>query len=154
MTERITDSDLERALKRLNDVSKVNYEFNNAYGYSQLAHTLPNSGGISTVSNGNTKKELYYQIQFALDILHNDKESKINKFNCRHRDEFNRFEDKRDCSMIYVIKDDKKKTTRFYCRACGQDVTELDFKKSKIPITYEAMKKQVARFEKKEVLVH
>ena len=148
MTERITDSDLQGALDRLNEVSKVNYVQNGAYGYSQLAHTLPSQGGISTVSNGNTKKELYYQIQFALDILHNEKESRLNKFNCRHRDEFNRFEGKRDCTMI-----SENVNHRFHCRACGQTVTEQDFKKSNIPITYELMKKQVARLEKKEMLV-
>jgi len=143
LSERITDSDLERALKRLNDVSKVNYEFNNAYGYSQLAHTLPSEGGISTVSNGNTKKELYYQIQFALDILSNEKQKRFNKFNCRHRDEFNRFDGERDCTMIYVSKDDKRKTTTYHCRACGQNVSQQAYEKSKIPITYEAIKKEV-----------
>ena len=68
---------LNGAIERLNDITKCQYIPNDCYGYSQLAMKLPEtSGAISSIyaAQGCTKKELYYQIHFYLDLI--GKESK------------------------------------------------------------------------------
>jgi len=66
---RITQEMIDIAIDRLNKVSKCKYVSNNAYGYSQLSMQYPNSTGISDLSLGNTKSELYHQIHFLLDWI-------------------------------------------------------------------------------------
>jgi hypothetical protein len=86
MTFRITQAMLDSAIERLNETTKRQFVQNDAYGYSQLAISLPNSTGISTMSLGNTKKELYYQIHFALEVLSKMENQEYDMAKCKHED--------------------------------------------------------------------
>jgi hypothetical protein len=68
---RITEKDLTFAIERLRAKTGLPFVRNDAYGYSQLAVSVGEHGAISNVNAtlGNTKKDLYYQIQFCLEIL-------------------------------------------------------------------------------------
>lgn len=70
MSDRITQSQLDKAIERLAEVTGLPITTYNAYGYSQLAVKVE-GGGISMFSAtyGDSKKDLYYQIEFALDVL-------------------------------------------------------------------------------------
>ena len=65
MALRITQNMLDGALERLVRTSKVSIKTNDCYGYSQLM-TADGHGLNATL--GDTKKDLYYQIQFYLDM--------------------------------------------------------------------------------------
>ena len=97
MSDRITESMLSHAIDRLNNATNNHYTQNNAYGYSQLAIKLPNTTGISNRSLGNTKKELYYQIQFALDILSDLKNPRYDMNLCTHKDLIRDYDNKKSC---------------------------------------------------------
>ncbi len=140
---RFSPKDIERAIENLNKVSKVKYQSNGAYGYTQLAVSIPNSSGcISTMSNGNTKKELYYQIQFVLDWIRNESSAHYNMNNCRHRDELNHFEGKKDISLIREYTDKKSNEKTYQCSCCRQEFTEIDFKQNHKPISYDTIRKK------------
>ncbi len=67
MTERrISQSNLDGALEKLNAVSKNKIKPYNCYGYSQL---MTDNGNTFYATLGDSKKELYYQIHFLLDWL-------------------------------------------------------------------------------------
>lgn len=76
---RVTQKMLDIAIDHLNSISKCKYVSNNAYGYSQLAMQHPNSTSISNLSLGNTKAELFYQIQFLNDYLTFEKNKENHK---------------------------------------------------------------------------
>lgn len=65
MGERITQSELDHAIERLNEESGVKINPYNCYGYSQL---MTDDGHAIEASYGDSKKDLYYQIQFYLQI--------------------------------------------------------------------------------------
>lgn len=122
---------LDFIIERMNENSKCFYEQNNAYGYSQLALAMPNSGGcINTLSIGNTKAELYYQVAFLLDWLNYEKDLTNHRKYCTHRDTFNRFGGKKDISVAHVYKD------KIYCSGCRKTITENEFDKSKVRVTF------------------
>jgi len=124
MSDRITQSDLDRVIKRLNDISKCRYAPNDAYGYAQLALQCPNSSGISNMSLGNTKSELYYQITFLLDWLSAEKNKANRKKSCEHFDNFNSRDEFRDRGLIYEYnhKNDKKTYCCISCHKTKFDV--------------------------------
>ena len=62
---RITQSMLDHAVDRLVEVSKVTISNNDCYGYYQLRSK---DGQDIHATLGDTKKDLYYQIQFYLQM--------------------------------------------------------------------------------------
>jgi len=69
MTWRVTQKALDFAIERLAESSGLNIRTNNCYGYSQLGIGLEH-GGIDSIEAtfGDSKKDLYYQIQFYLQM--------------------------------------------------------------------------------------
>jgi len=65
MTWKITQSVLDNAIKRLVDESGIDIRSNDCYGYSQL---MTNDGHQLDATLGDSKKDLYYQIQFYLQM--------------------------------------------------------------------------------------
>lgn len=65
MTWKITQSVLDNAIKRLVDESGVDIQNNDCYGYFQL---MTNDGHALDATYGDSKKDLYYQIQFYLQM--------------------------------------------------------------------------------------
>lgn len=65
MTWKITQSVLDNAIKRLVDESGVDVQSNDCYGYSQL---MTKDGYALEATHGDSKKDLYYQIQFYLQM--------------------------------------------------------------------------------------
>ena len=66
LTDRISQSQLDGAIERLQAVSKQEIKPYNCYGYSQL---MTNDGNTFYATLGDSKKELYYQIHFLLNWL-------------------------------------------------------------------------------------
>ena len=62
---RVTQKDLDRAIEELCTVSKLDMKPYNCYGYSQLRQE---DGSVIESTLGCTKKELYYQIQFFIQM--------------------------------------------------------------------------------------
>ena len=77
--ERITDRMLDFQLERLNDQTKCRYQIGRSYGYYHLERASMECTGIDSVSLGNTKRELYYQIQTHLKIQEAEKNRKANE---------------------------------------------------------------------------
>ncbi len=128
MGERITDSDLRRVIESLNSVSKVKYVQNDAYGYAQLAAHVPSSAGcISNMSLGNTKKELYYQIQFCLDWIGKEQNKSYHNALCVHYDNFNSPSEFRDRGLVHEY--DKKIT----CGSCGKKFDKAGLVENHLP---------------------
>jgi len=71
---RITQKMLDRAIDRLVIESKTGIEAYNCYGYSQLRSLTTQSVIESTL--GDTKKDLFYQIQFYLQMKEVERQSK------------------------------------------------------------------------------
>ena len=65
MTWKITQSVLDNAINRLVDESGVDIQNNNCYGYYQL---MTKDGHSLDATLGDSKKDLYYQIQFYLQM--------------------------------------------------------------------------------------
>jgi len=61
---RVSQSMLDQAIETLNEVSKAKVKPRNCYGYYQLSHAKTGNDIFST--NGCSKAELYYQMQFYL----------------------------------------------------------------------------------------
>ena len=117
MTYRITQAMLDAAIERLNETTQRQFRQNDAYGYSQLAISLPNSTGISSISNGNTKKELYYQIHFALDVLEKMENPRYDMTKCKHQDTNSQNE------VSSLIRDYGTKGKK-YCISCHKEFTK------------------------------
>lgn len=68
--QRITQTQLDNAIKRLAKEAGINLTPYNAYGYYQLGFSRDN-GCMSVIyaTQGDSKKELYYQIDFCLSVL-------------------------------------------------------------------------------------
>ena len=65
MTDRITQAQLDFAIERLVNESGVDIQSNDCYGYYQL---MTNDGHALEATYGDSKKDLYYQIQFYLQM--------------------------------------------------------------------------------------
>ena len=74
---RITQNMLDGALERLVRTSKVSIKTNDCYGYSQL---MTADGYSLDATLGDTKKDLYYQIQFYLDMKDAEKRLKGKRY--------------------------------------------------------------------------
>ncbi len=109
---RVSQSMLDAAIKRLNESSKCRYIPNDCYGYAQLAVQMPNSSGISNMSLGNTKSELYYQIQFLLDWISKEHNKEYHVKSCKHFDDFNMRDEFRDRGLIHEYKG------KYVCISC------------------------------------
>tara|TARA_R110000824_G_C15129574_1_gene668875 strand:- start:738 stop:947 length:210 start_codon:yes stop_codon:yes gene_type:complete len=68
---------LDGALERLARTSKVSIKSNNCYGYSQL---MTADGYSLDATLGDTKKDLYYQIQFYLNMKDAEKRLKGKRY--------------------------------------------------------------------------
>ena len=71
---RITQKDLEATLSLLNQNSKRVYRLGFSYGKVNL-EVLEKGTSINTVSVGNTKSELYYQLQTVLNYISREKKT-------------------------------------------------------------------------------
>lgn len=65
MTDRISQSQLDFAIERLVSESGLEIQNNDCYGYYQL---MTKDGHAIESTYGDSKKDLYYQIQFYLQI--------------------------------------------------------------------------------------
>lgn len=65
MSDRITQAQLDRAIERLVSESDIEIQTNNCYGYYQL---MTKDGHALDATYGDSKKDLYYQIQFYLQM--------------------------------------------------------------------------------------
>lgn len=68
--QQITKSMVENAIMRLANLTNLKLQTNDCYGYTQLGFAREN-GGISMIhaTYGDSKRDLYYQIQFCLQVL-------------------------------------------------------------------------------------
>lgn len=65
MTDRITQTQLDKAIELLVSSSGVAIEKNDCYGYYQL---MTKDGHAITATEGDSRKDLFYQIQFYLQM--------------------------------------------------------------------------------------
>ena len=70
MTARITESDLDRAVSILSDLSGYEYGINKAYG----GYKLVSKDGSVEISKRGTRREIYNQIRVAIEVIANNKE--------------------------------------------------------------------------------
>ena len=70
MTDRITESDLDRAVSILSDLSGYEYGINKAYG----GYKLVSKDGSVEISKRGTRREIYNQIRVAIEVIANNKE--------------------------------------------------------------------------------
>lgn len=68
--QRVTQKMVDYAISRLAEKTKIKLQTNNCSGYTQLGFAREN-GGISMIdaTYGDSKRDLYYQIQFCLQII-------------------------------------------------------------------------------------
>lgn len=132
MTFRVTDSMLRDMIDSLNSISKCKYALGGAYGKVSLEKNSMECTGISTISSGNTKAELYYQLSAILDYIRHEKNDKMDYVkNCTHHDVFN----------LHSFKDGEKRNSshireydgKFKCITCGKQVTKKVYEDSIIP---------------------
>ncbi len=128
MTFRVTEKMLQYQLEALNDGSKCRYQIGSSYGRMNLEKCSMQTTGISSVSMGNTKAELYYQLQTLLSVRSSEKRNKIDFVkNCLHMDTFN----------LHSFKDDEKREMSHI-----RESTDLD---GKFVYTCITCKKQVSK---------
>lgn len=142
---RITQSMLDFKIQALNDISKCRYSIGSSYGYYNLEKHSMECTGISMISQGNTKKELYYQLCVYFDILHAEKKAKADYVkNCTHLDVFNihgmKEGEKRNMSHI------REYNGKFSCLTCQKQVKEAEFILSNVPRTRAELR--ALRYEK------
>lgn len=131
MTFRVTDSMLENLVERLNDISKCRYRLGGSYGYTSLEKCSMECTGISMVSQGNTKKELYYQLQLLFDWLNHEQNDVMDYIkNCTHHDVFNLHSIKNEKIDASHIREYEGKYT---CLTCKKEFTKQEYEKSIIP---------------------
>jgi len=138
--DRITDAMLESLVERLNQVSKSRYQIGHSYGMVHLEKKSMECTGISTISQGNTKKELYYQISTLLTWLNHEKTQKQDYVkNCTHHDVFNihhlKENQKEDASLIHEYHG------KYECITCGKNFTKKEFDESHKPRSREELSK-------------
>ena len=144
MTFRVTDSNLESMVKQLNDISKCHYRLSGSYGKTDLEKNSMECTGISMLSQGNTKKELYYQLRMILD-WHSFETRSIQDYvkNCTHHDVFNihnfQKDEKRNESNIREYKG------KYICLTCQKEFSKKEYEKSIIPKSVEQLRKMRVR---------
>ena len=136
MTERITSRMLSFALERLNAGTKCKYKIGSSYGYYNLERASMECTGIDSISVGNTKKELYYQIQTFLKIKEAEKNRKADFVkNCTHHDIFN-LHYLKDNDMVnhgHIFKYELKGTTVYQCLTCQKFFSKSEYEKNQKP---------------------
>lgn len=127
---------LENVLKQLNSISKCRYKLAGSYGLTHLEKCSMECTGISSLSFGNTKKELYYQIRTLLDWHSFEKNSKQDYVkNCTHHDIFNiRNNEKINASNIRLYHNE------YRCLTCSKKFTKEQYEKSIIPKTSDELR--------------
>lgn len=134
---------LESMVKELNNISKCRYQLGWSYGKVHLEKKSMESTGISDLSIGNTKKELYYQLRTLLDWYSFEKKSKQDYVkNCTHHDVLNlpRNLEKVNASHIRLYQNE------YRCMTCRKKITKKQYEKSIIP--KDANELRLMRFEK------
>jgi hypothetical protein len=123
---------LDFQLEVLNDHSKCRYQIGGSYGYSNLELCSMETTGIRSISMGNTKKELYYQLLTLNEIRSQEKRNKTDYVrNCTHLDTFNlhSFEknEKRDMGHI------REYNGKFTCLCCRKSFNEFAYMENHKP---------------------
>ena len=140
MTFRVTDSMLESLVEQLNDISKCRYQLGHSYGRVHLEKCSMECTGISMISQGNTKKELYYQLLTLLDWISHEKRDKADYTkNCTHHDVFNIHHieegEKIDAGHINKYGDE------IQCVTCKKTFNEKEYEENHIPKSREELRK-------------
>ncbi len=117
---------LDFQLEILNDNSKCRYRIGSSYGWVNLELCSMETSGIKSISNGNTKKELYYQLLTLNSIRSEEKRNKSDYVkNCTHLDVFNLHSfkngEKRDMGHIHEY------NKKYTCICCRKSFKEKDF---------------------------
>lgn len=142
---------LENMVKQLNDISKCRYSLTGSYSQVGIYKNSMECTGVSDLSIGNTKKELYYQLRMLLDWHSFEKRSKQDYVkNCTHHDVFNlhSFKDgeKRDESNIREYTEtkgkgkNKKEVTYYQCLTCKKRLSKKVYDQSHIPKDVETLR--------------
>ena len=140
MTERITSRMLSFALERLNAGTKCKYNIGSSYGYYNLERASMECTGIDSISMGNTKKELYYEIQTFLKIKEAEKNRKADFIkNCTHHDVFN-LHYLKDNDMVnhgHIFKSEIKKKYQklitYQCLTCKKFFRKSEYEENQRP---------------------
>ena len=139
MTFTVRNSMLKSMVEQLNLISKCRYSLGGSYGKMNLEKHSMECTGISDLSIGNTKKELYYQLRMLLDWYSFEKRSKADYVkNCTHHDVFN----------IHSFKDGEKRNAshiheydgKYQCMTCKKTFTKEQYEKSQIPKSREELR--------------
>ena len=130
---------LESLLKQLNNISKCRYQIGHSYGLVHLEKCSMECTGISIVSQGNTKKELYYQLNTLLEWYNFEKRANHDYVkNCTHHDVFNlhsfKPNEKRNNSHIHEYNGE------YVCITCNKKFTKEQYEQSIIPKTVEQLR--------------
>lgn len=136
---RITEKMLQYQLDILNDGSKCRYQIGSSYGRMNLEKCSMQTSGISSVSMGNTKAELYYQLQTLLSVRSSEKRDKIDYVkNCLHMDTFNlhSFKDNEKREMTHIREStDLDGKFVYTCYTCHKKVSKAVAENCLIPRT-------------------
>ena len=130
LMERITDRMLRFSLERLNDQTKCRYQIGRSYGYYHLERASMECTGIDSVSMGNTKRELYYQIQTHLKIQEAEKNRKADYIkNCSHYDVFNihHIKEGEKVKAGHIFEYELKGKTVYQCITCQKFFTKSEY---------------------------
>ena len=141
MTFRVTDLMLESMVKQLNDISKCRYQIGHSYDMVHLEKCSMECTGISMVSTGNTKKELYYQLDTLLrwhNIERNDKYDYVK--NCTHHDVFNIHLSQFDHDEKYDVSHIREHQGKYLCMTCKKECSKEEYEKSIIPKSREQLR--------------
>ncbi len=131
---------LENMIEQLNKISKCRYKLGGSYGMVHLEKCSMECTGISMVSQGNTKKELYYQLCTLLEWHHFERRSKQDYVeNCTHNDVFN----------LHGFKKGEKHNTshireyngKYTCITCKKEFTKEEFEADQKPKSVEQLRK-------------
>ena len=151
MTYRISEKDLLEIISDFCNETGVKFQLHCVYGAYGVQIRLPNSAGcVSDFIGLGTKKETFEKLQTIRRFFCNT-DSRFNRDKvalCQHRDSLNRYEGKKNVSVInhYTEKKRGKELDVFYCCGCGKtDLTQKDLKKSEIPITYRGLRTQIEK---------
>ncbi len=139
---------LELLIDQLNDISKCRYSLGGAYGGVNLQKKSMECTGISMLSDGNTKKELYYQLQMLLDWHSYEKRSKADYVkNCTHHDIFNlhSFKEGEKRQSSHINKYEEKGSKYYQCITCNKKVSKAVYEASRIPKSHDELKNMRVR---------
>lgn len=146
MSDRISENELREKIDSLSEETGVRFTPNFCYGAFGVQIMIPNSAGCVTDFIGlGTKKETYHELNTIQRYLckNDPRFEKYQISKCIHRDSLNRYEDKKDVSVMHEITKTKrgKEIISYFCSACHRnDLTQKEFKKSHIPITFKGLR--------------